>query len=321
MNDPRLNRRAVLSGALSAGAALCGRRAAGAPRPQFAAEREEDAILVKAATGKAVLRYVRRAAPGGKPPGGNAACYTHPIYTPTGELVTDLAPPDHPYLRGVFCGWADLRGDKAGDWWSAGAKSPRDARLVVNRAATFTETGRSTVLRLVNSWRADGASVLEEVLTLTVSSAPASYVLDYDYQLTPPTGTPVVIGQHPFGGFCYRAMPGGSLVITSPSGVADLPDSVPIKPQTNWPAARWYDMTYTTSDGTVSGLALIDHPKNPRTSWHNARSLHLMNPCIVADAPLSITSGTPLRLRYRLVPHDGPAQASEIGKLADSFSH
>lgn len=301
------------------GAALCSGKASGAVRPQFPAERTENAILVNGQSGKPVLRYVRRRPEGEKAPSVEGACYTHPIYTPGGELVTDLAPSDHPHHRGVFCGWVELQGDRKGDWWGWGAKAPKDGRLIVNREASVLEAGKRTTLRLVNSWRAEGVSVLEEVLTLTVSGAPSSHVIDYDYQLTPPTSTPVVLAQSPFGGFCYRAMPGGKLVITGPDGTLDLPDADSNKSETNWPAASWYDMTYTTSDGTTSGVALIDHPRNPRSTWHVVRAIHMMNPCIVAHAPFSITSGAPLRLRYRLVAHDGPVQPSEIEKLVESF--
>jgi hypothetical protein len=318
MNDLRLNRRDLLGGALAAGAFLGTRSAAGAPRAQFMAERAEDALLVKSTSGKTVLRYVRRRAPRDRSSGAEGACYTHPIYTPAGELVTDVAPAEH--LRGVFCGWADVRGDKSGNWWGGGVKAPAVDRLIVNREATAVDAGKRSTLRLVNSWRADGASVLEEVLTITVSAAPGCYVLDYDYQFTPPTGTPVVLGQSPFGGFCYRAMPGGRLVITAPAGTVELPGTTASKAQANWPASPWYDLTYTTADETASGVALIDHPQNPRSTWHVSRDLHLMNPCIVADAPYTVSSRTPLRLRYRLVAHDGPVTASEIDKLAESFA-
>lgn len=320
MNHVRMDRRKLLGGALVAGSALWSGEARSAPRPPFTTERAETSLLVKAMNGSAVLRYVRRRAQDDVSTGVAGACYTHPVYTPAGELVTDLAPADLPQLRGVFCGWRGVRGDKSGDWWGGAEKTPATGGLIVNREATVAETGKRTALRLVNSWRADGASVLEEVLTITVGVAPSSYVLDYDYQFTTPTSTPVVLAPNPLGGLCYRAMPGGSLVISGPNGGLDLPDAVPNQASTNWPASPWYDLTYTTSDGTASGLALIDHPKNPRSTWHVSRALHLLNPCIVANAPFTISAASPLRLRYRLVPHDGPVQPQEINKLRESFS-
>lgn len=315
-----MNRRDLLGGALAAGAGLWSGPASAAVRNQFPAERTENALQVNTVGGKPVLRYVRRRSEGELSPSVEGACYTHPIYTPGGELVTDLAPSDQPYLRGVFCGWADVQGDRRGDWWGSGARAPKQGRLILNREAGVTEAGKRTTLRLVNSWRAEGVSVLEEVLSITASAGPNSHLIDYDYQLTPPTGTPVILAQNAFGGFCYRAMPGGKLVVTGPQGALDRPDSLADKPELNWPAAAWYDLTYTTADGTTSGVAVIDHPANPRSTWHVARNLHLVNPCIVANAPYSISSRAPLRLRYRLVAHDGPAQPEELGKLAESFS-
>jgi hypothetical protein len=319
MKDARLNRRELLGGALAAGAGLWPGAGSAAVRNQFPAERSESAILVNGSGGKAVLRYVRRRVEGEKAPSVEGACYTYPIYTPAGELVADLAPSDHPHHRGVFCGWVELQGELRGDWWGWGAKAPKEGRLILNREASVTEAGKRTTLRLVNSWRAEGLSVLEEVLTLTVSAGPSCHVLDYDYQFTPPTATPVVIAQSPFGGFCYRAMPGGKLVVSGPEGPLDRPDSVSGKPELNWPASAWYDLTYTTADGTASGVALIDHPANPRSTWHVVRSLHMLNPCIVSQAPFSLTSRAPLRLRYRLVAHDGPPQPEELGRLVESF--
>lgn len=286
----------------------------------FTAERTENWVLVKARDGKPVLRYLRRRVDGEKGPSVEGACYTHPIYTPTGELVTDLAPMDHPHHRGVFCGWVEMQGEKKGDWWGWGAKAPKDGRLILNREATIADVGKRLTLRTVNSWRAEDASVLEEVLAITVSDAPDSRVVDYDYQFTTPTGMPVVIAQNPFGGFCYRAMPRGRLVVTSPDGEIDRPNAIFDKSETNWPAARWYDMCYTTPEGKVNGVALIDHPSNPRSTWHVVRGIHMLNPCIVADAPYTIRSGTPLRLRYRLVAHDGAAKAGILDRLAGEFS-
>lgn len=320
MNHARFTRRELLSGALACGAAVGATSAWGAPRSMFTAERTENWLLVKDRAGKPVLRYLRRRVAGENGPSVEGACYTHPIYTPSGELVTDLAPADHPHHRGVFCGWVELQGEKKGDWWGWGAKAPKEARLILNREATTADAGKRLTLRLVNSWRAENAAVLEEVLSITIGDGPDSRVIDYDYRFTPPTGTPVVIAQNPFGGFCYRALPRGKLVVSGPDGEVDLPNAVYNRAETNWPAARWYDLTYAAPDGKMNGVALINHPANPRSTWHVVRNIHMLNPCIVADAPLTISSGSPLRLRYRLVAHDGPANPSVLDRLAGEFA-
>src|ERR1043166_8112940 len=39
---------------------------------------------------------------------GNSACCFHPVNTPSGERVTDIAPPDHRDHRGLFFAWQSM---------------------------------------------------------------------------------------------------------------------------------------------------------------------------------------------------------------------
>ncbi len=336
-----LDRRQLLA---SSAAALAGLGTHGARATQaqgevaFSGERTEAEVVLRAPNGQPILSY-RRDAPGeGEPraavPGG---CYTHPLYTPSGELVTDLAPSDHPHHRGIFCGWVALEGERRGDWWGWGAKAPKEGRLIVNREARLTEEGTDRVtLRLINSWRAPEAEVAEmadandaeavrrvtvlaERVTLTASQVPGANVVDYEFKLTVPTRNPVVIESSPFGGFCYRARPRGEMTATSPEGKIELKDAVFNRPEANWPSARWYDLSYRAEGGRVSGVAVMDHPGNPTTTWHVVRGIHMLNPCIVAGEPVTIAFGEPLYLRYRVVAHDGDAAAVDLNALWESF--
>lgn len=307
---------------LAAAAALGVHGAAGQEKEQFTGTRTESAVLLKSPAGNPILRYVREHPEGDEPaPAVEGACYTYPLYTPSGEVVSDLAPKDQPHLRGVFCGWMQVEGERAGDWWGLGTKSPKEGRLVLNREARITEESEtSTTLRVINSWRADGERVLQERVTITASQAAGCNVVDYDYKFTVPTRTEVVIGENAFGGFCYRARPRGQVEISGPAGKMNLPDSVSDKPESNWPSADWYDMTYRAADGKVSGVTVMDHPNNPQSTWHVTRALHLLNPSIVALGPVTIPFGEPLYLRYRLVVHDGAASTVDLPKLWEQFS-
>jgi len=42
----------------------------------------------------------------------------------------------------------------------------------------------------------------------------------------------------------------------------------------------------------------------------------MVNPCIVAPGPVEIDQGKTLRLRYRLVVHDGPAPLPALKELS-----
>jgi hypothetical protein len=82
----------------------------------------------------------------------SVACF-HPVNTPSGERITNIAPNDHPHHRGIFFGWQDsefhepvafgpnappthpLRGFnvRRADFWGWGVSAPRLGRLVHNR--------------------------------------------------------------------------------------------------------------------------------------------------------------------------------------------
>jgi hypothetical protein len=318
----RLTRTAGAGLLTAAAVALVAGGARGVEPGTYSAERSDAFVTVADPDGKPVLRYQREPPPAGEPtPSVEGACYTHPLYTPSGDLVTDVAPKDHPHHRGIFCAWVAVEGEQKGDWWGWGAKAPKDRRAVVPREARVTEQDEEgATLRLINSWRAEDETILGERVTLTVSRVPGCNVVDYEYKFTPPTRTPVTIAQNPFGGFCYRARPRGRQVITDADGkVIDRPDSIFDKSETNWPRSRWYDLTYHQADGKVSGVAVMDHPSNPLSTWHVVRGIHMLNPCIVAEEAFTIRFGEPLFLRYRVVAHDGDAAGANLPALYDDF--
>ncbi|MCC2670947.1 MAG: hypothetical protein K0Q72_3418 [Armatimonadetes bacterium] len=323
MDHGRINRRLLLGGALAAGTSLWLTEA----RAQdgvgvFTGDTDVDRVLITNPAGKPVLRYLRQPIEGEPAPSVEGACYTHPIYTPAGEIVTDLAPKDHPHHRGVFCAWVAVDGERDGDWWGWGAKAPKEGRHLLSREARMTEEAEERgTLRAINSWRAEEERVLGERVTITVSAAPSCHVIDYDFKYTVGGRKPAVIAQNPFGGFCYRALPRGEVLLTGPDGVLNLPNSVFDQADTNWPASKWYDLTYTTPDGKVNGVTVMDHPNNPQSTWHVVRNLHMLNPCIVAQGPHTIEFGEPLYLRYRLVAHDGHMTSIEADRLYEEFAN
>lgn len=301
-----MRRRELLGAGLGAAALAGAARADTNPgyRDLFAGERR-------------VLRY-QTAMPDGQRAKVAGACYSHPLHSPAGDTLTDVGPADHPHHRGVFCAWVNVDGVREGDWWGWGALAPADGRAIVN-VEIHSETGdRPSGLTARNAWQALAQPVLHEELRIAVSSEDGLFVVDYDYRYRA-VETPAVIAANPFGGFCYRARPRGTLAVWGPSGQVDLPNAIFNRAETNWPAADYYDLTYTTPEGGVNGCAVINHPANPPSTWHVVRNIHMLNPCIVAGGPVTIPVEKPLRLRYRLVTHEGQPPLARLSQLAAAF--
>lgn len=279
----------------------------------FAVERGEGAVVVKTAAGKEALRYQLV-----KPPGSKlsveSACYFHPLATPKGVAVTDAAPDDHKHHRGVFLAWVEMHGKKDADFWGWGQHAPKDKRVIANKEIADVRGGR---FRAVNEWAAEGAALVREELEAAISARPDAHVLDLTYTLT--ADEDLSLSQWAFSGFCVRTRKDGKLEAHNPEGPVKLPAPKHTDPKSNWPAQPWYGYTIVLKDGTVVGAAVIDHPKNPAATWHNAMSIGMLNPSIVAPGKVTLKAKEPLVLRYRVVAHDGPTPRALLNELAAEF--
>jgi hypothetical protein len=249
------------------------------------------------------------------------ACYFHPVMTPAGVVVTDVAPKDHPHHRGIFLAWVEMHGKKDADFWGWGEHAPTKGRKIVPGPTSGTNAssnGASFGVR--NDWLAEGEPLIHEQLSAAVRPEPAAkaYVIDLTYTLTPTAD--LTLSRWAFSGFCVRARGDGKVTAYSPAGEAKLPNPSHVKPESDWPAAPWYGYTLKFDDGKVAGVAVIDHPKNPPSLWHNHRDIRMLNPCIVAPAEVKLKGGDPLVLRYRVVAHDGETPVKELDRLAGEWA-
>lgn len=95
--------------------------------------------------------------------------------------------------------------------------------------------------------------------------------------------------------------------------------------------AKWVDYS-AEIDGHVVGVAIFDHPKNPRhPTWWHAREYGLVaaNPFGIHDferkdrgaGNLTIKKGEMLTFRYRFLFHEGDSKGAEIAKRYADWAH
>jgi hypothetical protein len=93
--------------------------------------------------------------------------------------------------------------------------------------------------------------------------------------------------------------------------------------------ARWVDYSGTV-EGEKLGLAIFDHPKNPKypTYWHaRGYGLFAVNPfgehdfCNdpTRDGSLTIPPGQTLTLRYRVFIHHGDAAEAQVAEAYERY--
>lgn len=294
---------------------------------------EKHGVILKAPNGKTVFRYMTR-----KPKKTNLAassvCCFHPLNTPSGQRLTDLAPGDHHHHRGVFLAWHTMTfREKAdfsafaptgpthgwninrADFWGWGEFAPVQGRIIQNRSVKLVRaSAEKAELEIHNDWVIKGRTMMTESTLATVREQDGFYIIDLDYKLAPTAD--LTLDHTAFGGFCVRARNDGDSYYATAKGKVQLPDPHYSVPELNWPGERWYDYTIKLENGETIGVGVIDHPDNPPATWHNPRYVWMVNPCIVAAEPVNVNKGESLRLRYRLVVHDGPTPAELLKKLS-----
>lgn len=277
--------------------------------------RNSDAVEFR--EGKTTLRYQLK---GGaeKKLSVASACYFHPFTTPSGIVVTEVAPEDHPHHRGIFLAFVEMHGEKDADFWGWGEHAPKDNRLIVNRSIT-AGADKNPGFVAGNEWTADGTTIVKETLVAAlIRPSESANVLDLKYTLTP--AADLTLSQWAFSGFCVRTRKDAKLTALDPDGEVKLPNPSHLKPESDWPAKPWYAYELRLTDNTTVTVAVIDHPQNPKSLWHNHRDIRMLNPSIVAPAAVKLTAGKPLVLRYRVVAYDGQTQSNQLDRWAKDFA-
>jgi hypothetical protein len=268
-----------------------------------------------------------------------SAAYFNPVNTPSGIRVSNVAPNDHPHHRGIFMGWQNsefrepsdlsnygphapvkaLRITRA-DFWAWGQYAPREDRVIATREVKLVNAdAQHAQLAIHNDWMVYDRKMVDEVIDANVTERDGVYVLDLVYHLTPVAD--FYLYQSGFGGFDFQARKDGDSYFATAKGKVNLPDPSYTYPESNWPAEPWYDYTIHLKDGKTVGAAVIDHPKNPPSTWQNSSHLWMLNPSITGPGPVTIKKDTTLTLQYRVVVHDGETPTATIEKLAAEWRH
>ena len=316
----------ALSGAAALGTSLRSQTRA------YTLESDAAGKTLKDPNGRVVLGYLTTK-PEGVPLAGNSACCIHPFNTIGGERATDIAPSDHRDHRGVFFAWHNMefkRGGETlrGDFWGWGSFAPTDGRAIVNREVRLVRADASSAeVAVRNDWtiateapQVDGRAVglprvvLQEATTILAREEQGVRVLDLIYQFT--SDYDVTLNRMAFTGFCFRCRKDGSYVFSDSTGEVTLPNSSATNPDSDWPGRDWYSHTVTHADGKTVASAVIDHPGNPPSLWHGARSVSFLNPCIAAPGSVNIPATQPLTLRYRAVACDGKFPDGLLDRMA-----
>ncbi len=248
--------------------------------------------------------------------------FLYPLRTPSGVTLSRGWPvaeragdsKDHVWHRGLFFGHGDING--VDFWRELGAT--KTGRVVVRKAAVWRKSTLTVEGDLMPPQGARLGSVREAYRFARVGDA---YEIDARMTFAADAGLDLKLGDTEEAAFGVRL----AEEFREDRGAKLLNSSGLIGTKQIWgKRAEWVDYS-TTRDQRKVGIAILDHPSNPRhpTYWHargyglnsaNAFGVRDFTGDKTKDGSMTITAGQSVTFRYLLILHDGDADDARIAQ-------
>lgn len=255
--------------------------------------------------------------------------FLYPIKSASGISITRGYPMDpqadetrdHPHHTSLWFAHGDVNGH---DFWHGA----RGERIVHIESSQLQETNSKLNPGIKSSfqWRdPDGNVICTEQRIMRFSADQSTRIIDFDLTLTA-NAEQVTFGDTKEGTFALRLAP--ELRLKGDVAQGSVRNSEGVMGKDVWgKRAKWIEYSGPI-DGEIVGVVIYDHPDNPRhPTWWHAREYGLVaaNPFgrrafegkREQSGDLVIAKGESIRLRYRVVIHDG---AWDMKRLETTFT-
>ena len=239
--------------------------------------------------------------------------FLHPIRTASGAVVTRRWPveqqtgeiEDHTWHRGVWWSHGDING---ADFWRELGHG-KTGKLVLRGKPRTKGNVLEADCDFIDAAGKRHGSALQQ---FAFGASGGLIWIDVTITVRADAGLPVVFGDTEDGGFGFRYSDDFRENRGAKLRNAEGLDGT----KAIWgKRSKWVDYS-TVRDGKTIGVALFDHPSNPRhpTYWHaRGYGLNAANPFGVSDfardksrnGKLEVPQGKTLRFRYRVAVHEG----------------
>ncbi len=278
--------------------------------------------LVVTAGDKPVFRYNHATVPSPDPktPYYAKSGYIHPLYSPSGRLVTDDFNPDHAHQHGIMLAWRKMvfEGRKT-DGWDQKSNTGKVEHAKIESFTGGPVFGQFRVsIRHVDLTAPGGEKpVLNETWNVRVYVAADGYLFDIDSTQTCASASPVLIDKIHYGGIMIR----GHADWHDNRSYDFLTSEGKTKADGNQSRPKWVDLTGPV-DGEPAGVLILDHPSNFRfpqpVRLHPTMPYFCFTPASL-DA-FTIESGKTFCSSYRFFVHDGTLDVPQARRLWDDYA-
>ena len=276
--------------------------------PPVTVEKLEKGLLVKVENKPLFFYHTKEAIP---PPDSPSyyrrSGFIHPLYSPSGKILTDDFPVGHAHQHGIFFSWTSTTFKQSSvDFWNPHQKKGTVEHIdVVEVTEGPVATRIKTSLRYVSFQHGE---VLREIWTLTIYPVLDHYIFDLESQQQNITVDTLYLNKYHYGGMAFR----GSSQFNSHDAKNfkdnwNVLTSEGIKDSSaNATRARWVDISGRI-DNSVAGATVFNHPQNFR--YPQSIRVHPQMPywsyAPVVDSGFVIPPGGYYRSKFRYFVHDG----------------
>ena len=271
----------------------------------------EDLVMVRTAEGRPLFEYRKKPSEEAKnnAPHYSRTGYIHPLYSPSGKIITGDYAPDHPHQHGLFFAWtkSSFR-DKPTEFWNQ-KKKLGDIRF--HRFLGKTETKKSLSLQFEQIFTAGKDSdepILKETWKITVPKKGLPYhQFDLTSIQTCSTEDPFQIQKYHYGGMAIRGNDQWLKLDKDGNPLGKMSTSEGKNPKNgNRTRPRWVAM-HGLVDGQECGVVVMNHPDNFRfPQWvrlHPSKPYFVYAPMV--EEPFAIKPGKPYISKFRYLLYDG----------------
>lgn len=255
--------------------------------------------------------------------------YFHPMALMDGTVLTWLGPEDHPWHHGLWFSWKYINGL---NYWEEDRSTGRSEGVTSwEEVSVSAREDFSARIELALAYHPpDGAVVLRErrVVELEAPSADGTYRLDWDSTFTA-GDQPVRLDRTPlahepegrswggYAGLSWRFADGLSNAVVRTHAGPVVWDE-----QGRFRGKDPYMEYAAVIDGRPFGVLMLDHPANLNhpTPWYPIHDdIDWLHPSPICFEAHTMPPGSELRLRYRIVVHDGHWEATRLREEQQMF--
>ena len=283
----------------------------------------DDGTVMLDVGGNALVSY--QSAPMVNPPNGDkfkGSNFFHPLKTPSGFVVTDSHPGDHPHHFGLWWPWkyVETGGRKVLCW-----ELQKGDGIIEAKESALTKNGLTAKSVFIDRKAAGGPSILlNETLNATTSGivdSPAKgYFLDLEIIHEVAGKAPLTVTAYRYSGFSLRGThfwnAKNSTVLTSEGKT---------RYEANFTRGRWVRVQGKTESGGMAGVLLMswpdnyDHPEKLRTWDKQHGGAIFVNFNSVMEKPWVFQPGKAYTRHYRVFVYDGEVSAADAEALWKAY--